>query len=679
MAHNNNDRRWAGMLLAGVACAAPAGAAVANHLDDLSLEQLLQVKVVSASKFEQPGRNAPSAVQVITREEIQRHGWRTLTEALNTLPGLYASNDKAYDFQGARGFQVPGDYNTRFLLLVDGQRNNDTVYQSAMTGTEGWLDLSAVERIEYIPGPGSALYGSNAMFGVINVITRQGAAQGATHASARWSTRSGRGLNLTSSQTIQGDDEDTRVFVQVSTERQSGRDVGYADPLGQLVRADGSLSPDGVAHGLDYGSNQRLMARVDRGEWSARLIHHQRTVHPSSGTYATLFDDPTLSVFDGGTQVQVTLEHPLSEHTSVHTRVGYSDFTYRGSYPYLDASLGRYVNYDEMHGQVLDAELSYQWRDSAHHVVAGVAASHDLQTSQKSNYSIPASALGAMEVDLNTRVNRRALFVQDEWRLHDALALNLGLRLDSVTGQDTTSSPRLGAVWQMSPDWTLKLLAGRAYRSPNAYESQFSNNSDYLSNPHLKSETIRTTEAVLEWRRNEHTRWQASLYQNHVANLIAQVDTGSGLQFQNQGSTSIQGGELGLEHQGRGGQMWRASMALNRASNTLTSTVGNSPRWVAKASGSTPLWNNQVTLAGELQLIGPRSYQWGGASYAVPTEVLAHVTMTFGQVLGKGWQAQVRINNLFDRPIAHPSSAEILSPTVRQSGRDIGATLTYAF
>ena len=122
-------KRWlfalTGATLAWSAAAQAPASAAQEDLEDLSLEQLLEVKVVSASKFEQRLRDAPSAVQVIGREEIRRHGWRTLSEALNTLPGLYVTNDKAYDFQGARGFQITGDYNTRFLLLIDGQRNND--------------------------------------------------------------------------------------------------------------------------------------------------------------------------------------------------------------------------------------------------------------------------------------------------------------------------------------------------------------------------------------------------------------------------------------------------------------------------------------------------------------------------------------------------------------------------
>lgn len=179
-----------------------------------------------------------------------------------------------------------------------------------------------------------------------------------------------------------------------------------------------------------------------------------------------------------------------ADHSSLTARLGYSDFSYRGSYPYLDASLGHYLNFDDTRGQTLDGELSYQWRGGMHRVVAGVSFSRDLQASQKNFNSVPAASLGTTDVDINTQVNRSALFVQDTLQLHESLTLSLGLRLDSATGQDDTTSPRLGAIWQVAPDWTLKFLTGRAYRSPNAYEAQFGNGTSYLSNPSLQSETV---------------------------------------------------------------------------------------------------------------------------------------------------------------------------------------------
>lgn len=669
------------LILSAITGTSLASQRIKVDLDDLSLEQLLEVKVVSASKFEQRGRDAPSAAQVISGEEIRRHGWRTLTEALNALPGLYASNDKAYDFLGARGFQITGDYNTRFLLLIDGQRNNDNIYESALTGTEGWLDLSAVERIEYIPGPGSALYGANAMFGVINVITRRGNATGQSELGVSLSQLYGTGVNLHTSHTIKGNGQDTHIFLQYSADKKTGRDISYRDPLGQLIRADGSVSPDGVAHGLDKGRNHHLMARIDSGEWAMRLINHERSVTPSSANYFSLFDDPSLTVMEGGTQFNASFDHVLSNQSSLHARLGYTDFYYRGVYPYLDASVGYYQNRDDVRGRVLDGELRYQWASGAHQWVTGLEISRDLLAKQVNTNSVSAASLGTQDVDINTPVKHSALFLQDTWQVSEAWLVSLGARMDSTSQQATSTSPRLGVIWQAAPDWTAKLLTGRAYRRPNAYESQFTNTVVYLNNPSLQGETIRTTEGVLEWRRNGGNRWQLSMYQNRLDNIIQQIDTtGTGLfQFQNLGSTTIRGTELGLEQQYAAGAQLRASLAFNHARNNAGNKVDNSPTWIAKTSGNAPMIGGMIILAGELQLIGPRSYDWNAAIYSVPTEVTSNITATFPNLFAQGWQGQVRITNLLDRRIALPASAEILTPKVPQNGRQVTATLSYVF
>ena len=104
----------------------PAGA---EDLTSLSLEDLLTVEVSTASKYKQDAREAPSNVQVISAEDIQRYGWRTVNEALNSLTGFYTSDDRAYQYLGSRGFLIAGDYNTRFLLQLNGQRLNDNLFE----------------------------------------------------------------------------------------------------------------------------------------------------------------------------------------------------------------------------------------------------------------------------------------------------------------------------------------------------------------------------------------------------------------------------------------------------------------------------------------------------------------------------------------------------------------------
>ena len=154
-----------------------------NELGQASLEELLNMKVYSASRYSQPVSQAPASVTIVTHEEIERYGYRTLGDLLRSVPGFYVPYDRLYGYVGVRGFANPGDYNTRVLLLVDGHRVNDSIYQQATLGTEFPVDIDMVERVEVIRGPASSLYGTNAVFGVINVITRT------PHELAGWRSR----------------------------------------------------------------------------------------------------------------------------------------------------------------------------------------------------------------------------------------------------------------------------------------------------------------------------------------------------------------------------------------------------------------------------------------------------------------------------------------------------------
>jgi outer membrane receptor for ferrienterochelin and colicins len=144
---------------------------------DLSLEDLLKLKVETvfgASRVVQEITHAPASVSVITREEIRTHGYRTLADVLRNVRGFYVTNDRNYSYVGVRGFARPGDYNCRVLVLVNGHRLNDTIFEGALLGTESPLDVALFERVEVIRGPSSSVYGTSAFFGVVNLVTRPG-------------------------------------------------------------------------------------------------------------------------------------------------------------------------------------------------------------------------------------------------------------------------------------------------------------------------------------------------------------------------------------------------------------------------------------------------------------------------------------------------------------------------
>ena len=165
----------AGLLCANLEAAVPEST---NDLAKLTLEELSEIKVdtvYGASKRVQTVAEAPSSVSIVTLDDINKSGYRTLGEVLNGVRGMYSSYDYSYTYGGVRGFSRLGDYGVRVLLMVDGHRINDPIFGSAMFGQEFLLDVDLIERVEVIRGPGSSLYGNNAFFGVINVITRKGA------------------------------------------------------------------------------------------------------------------------------------------------------------------------------------------------------------------------------------------------------------------------------------------------------------------------------------------------------------------------------------------------------------------------------------------------------------------------------------------------------------------------
>lgn len=143
-----------------------------KKLLSMTIEDLMNMKVETASKYEQTLNQAPASMSVITAEDIQRYGYQTLSEALNSLTGFYLTYDRDYNYAGIRGFSPPGDNNERFLILIDGHEMNEDIYGTAGIGNDFGIDMNTVERIEVVRGPGSAMYGTGAMFAVINVITK---------------------------------------------------------------------------------------------------------------------------------------------------------------------------------------------------------------------------------------------------------------------------------------------------------------------------------------------------------------------------------------------------------------------------------------------------------------------------------------------------------------------------
>lgn len=271
-------------LLLPCALALPVSAA-AEELADLSLEQLMAVPVVGASKYEQTQDRVAAAVTVITRDEIRSFGWRTLDEALATLPGVHTTYDRQYSYVGVRGFGLAGDYMTRILVTIDGVRANEPTYDGAPFGRMLPLDMDLVERIEFIPGPGGAIYGQNAMFGVVNVITRKGAALDGGEFAVSWQApQATRKVRVSWGKRL---DNELELMMSAAILRSDGDDLrmDFGDGVNGLVRKQ------------DGERDQEFNLGARRGAWSFGLAHGDRRKDDPTGVYGT--DPFTPGSFQG--------------------------------------------------------------------------------------------------------------------------------------------------------------------------------------------------------------------------------------------------------------------------------------------------------------------------------------------------------------------------------------------
>src|ERR1017187_3737377 len=254
-----------------------------QDLTSLTIEDLAKVKVFSASRHLEDSRQAPSAVSVITAEEITRYGCLPLADILNSQRGFYIAYDRNYTYLGVRGFLRPGDYNSRILLLLNGHRLNDNVFDSAFVGTEFALDLDLVDHIEIVRGPSSSLFGTNAVFGVINVITRQSASGKAVEFSgdtASFLERTGRVTASFRLSKLSG-------LLSGSLYRSAGQDRLYFPEFAAPE------TNNGWAENVDGDRSGRAFADMQFGNFRMQGAFSTRTKLIPTGSYAANFNDPT--------------------------------------------------------------------------------------------------------------------------------------------------------------------------------------------------------------------------------------------------------------------------------------------------------------------------------------------------------------------------------------------------
>ncbi len=622
----------------------------------LSLEDLLDVQVVStASKFPQSTREAPASVTVIGSTDIRRFGYRTLADALQSVRGFYTTYDRNYAYVGVRGFGRPGDYNTRMLLLIDGQRVNDGIFDMAPIGTDFPVPMSLVERIEIIRGPGSSLYGSNALFGVINVVTKTGGDRKGLQVEAQGGSL-GTGSGAASYGRLFGDG--TEILVASSGYTSAGQSRIHYPEFDRIDEAPG------IATNLDHDDVATFLGSLSAGRFSLRATGARRHKRVPTAAFGSVFGDPRASTTDTRVSISSVYDGPLGRSWMVSARLAYDHYAYHGDYPTDYGADGVLVYEDASFAHSVTTEVTARRRFATiHQFSAGAEVRHHLQARQ-----VASDAL-AQYIDLDMPGTSVGLYAQHEIRARSWLLINVGGRIDRFVEFGTRATPRAAIVLLPRARTAVKLLHGRAFRAPNSYERYYYNHELGLSDA-LQPEQIRSSELVWEESVSRHIRATVSAFIYDVDHLIEQRATlpltgVDGFYFANAGGTRARGVEAEVEGRFDNGVTVQISHTVTRARDRERSTViSNSPANLFKASAQIPV--HRLLLAIGAQYVGERLTLGG---HALGGFVISNASLTTPE--DKRLSIGVTVYNLFNRSYADPGGEEHVQASIGQDGRTI--------
>lgn len=522
--------------LLAVSVAAASGAAFAQS----AVTELQRVQVVStASGYEQKITDAPASITVVSREDLEQKRYANLAEALEDVEGIDVRGNTGKT--GGLNISIRGMPAEYTLILIDGRRQNT----SGNIGPNGFGEyntsfmppMSAIERIEVVRGPMSTLYGSDAMGGVVNIITRK--------VGREW------GGNFTQDYTLQeerefGDTYSTSLYA-------SGPLVD--DTLGLTVRGglthrdESDLKATGVGNATGANLNTRGQNVVEARQYNVGA-RFDLTALDNNDLWLDF--DLAKQKYDNGSPD----DRKLSNNDTPTNWRGYDDtlrfnrhqiaLGHDGNYGLVQTQSSLMYNYTETLGRTIpgnpsnpgntgipgknvmdDRELeNTNWVFDTK-AMMGLGDSHFLTVGGQ---WWKAEMLDAMAGGDEFKQTTWSLFAEDEWRIVDSFALTLGARHDQHDAFGGHFSPRAYGVWSATPEVTLKGGVSGGYKTPQVNELHNGINGvsgqgtvATVGNPDLKPETSLSQELGLYYDAEDGFAFNVTVFHNEFKDKITGV------------------------------------------------------------------------------------------------------------------------------------------------------------
>lgn len=625
---------------------------------DLSLEELLKqpsrshrVEVSTASRYAEQSDKAPSVTYVLTRVDLKRHGARTLADALNLMPQIYPGRHGAYTVVGARGIGRPSDFNARVLLVVDGVRMNENIYDSALVDQSFILDIDLVDRIEYAPGPGSALYGNNAFIGVIQVFTRRGGQLGGWRTSLQVDRMGEQRVGVQGGWRTE-DGAEWLVSVGRGLSRRIPLDPRIMDDFNPLLSLDTVLS-----RRWDWSTRYMVSGHWSGWSWMWAQSVAERgfpTLRWNDAHDEILYLQDRES--DTSRVLSLAYDGSIAPDWDLHWSFQRSRYVYAYESPAIENS-PNYFSRANGRWQYVDLRLENHSL-AGHHWVFGVEQQYD-----RLRDMLAGNDANIFFGPLQERAHRYGVYLQDSWEFNPKHVLVAGWRRDVLPGVYAANSPRIAWNYRPGERDIVRWQYGTAFRAPNLYERV---GNELYGVPSPAPERMRSHQ--WSWEREWQPGWRTQLthFRSRVIGLVE--PDASGFITVNDDNIRSFGWEWLVDDRRSPVWRWQLSGTWQKSLMESGTPLTNSPRLLLKFRGTYRPSGSASEWSVDAMQIGAR--QGYGAS----------VNSAFTVNASWRWQPDpsqsltVSVDNLFDRRIVDPSDGS--SGVLTNYGRNLRVNWT---
>ena len=643
----------------------PAPAQPPPDLTDLTLEQLLDLHVEAAALHPQTLEDAPASVTVLTAEDLRKYGYRTLGEALASVRGFYGTYDRSYHSVGVRGFNLPGDYASRFLVMVNGHNMADHIFDSMLWfGVDFPIEMNLIKQIEIIRGPSSALYGSNGIFATINIVTKSPDEAGPPALIADAGSYGEKKAQLMIAEPL---GKHASFLFSGSVFNNSG-----ASPL-YFPQLNTPATNHGQALNMDSEKGYHFFGTLLWRNWTfTGVLSNRNKIQPISWG-PTIFNDRGTQLMESAGYVEAAYARELARGT-LQWRTYFNADHLRGRFDYpLDTPTGTVVEDNRTFSESdwIGSRLGYRFHASRlGTVTVGAEGTIDLRAYQGSQDVQPAPMVF---VNIDKRDRTLAFFVQDEKALSAHWSLNLGARYDLSIYRTNFISPRAALIYQPTEKWSYKFLFGRSFRNPSSFQLFYGDGFFAVANPALRPESADTFEVDVERKLGRHMNLLAAVYSYRLNSFLEGGLLPDGLsQVQNHGKVHASGFEIELNGRPFSWLEATASYAFQKSNDfDADSILENSPDHLAKLRFAIPM-GRKFDASSSMQYYSTRRTLAGNF---VPPVYLADFTITSKQLF-PNFDVQFGIRNAFNRKYSDPIALTPLVDALPQSGRTIFIELT---